>query len=118
MGKPDKLLAWVGTTQSDMRAQPPAAQRYMGFQLRKVQKGMEPDNWKPMPSIGNGVREIRFKDEAGIYRTVYVLTGEPPVVFVLAVFTKKTQKTPQTVKDLAKRRYKSVMARREKGELP
>jgi len=90
----------------------------MGFQLRRVQKGLAPDNWKPMSSIGQGVCEIRFKDDVGIYRTVYVLLGEPPVVYVLAVFTKKTQKTPQTVKDLAKHRYKSVMARRKKGELP
>ena len=31
-----------------------------GYQLDKVQRGEQPDDWKPMPSIGKGVEEIGF----------------------------------------------------------
>ncbi|MFC7751746.1 type II toxin-antitoxin system RelE/ParE family toxin [Tsukamurella soli] len=116
MSDPDTPISWVGATLSDMREQPPSAQRMMGFQLRRVQRGLEPQNWRPMPSIGKGVREIRVKDSDGIYRTVYVVVGDPSAVYVLAVFAKKTEKTPQSVKDLAAKRYKAVIEKSRKGE--
>jgi predicted XRE-type DNA-binding protein len=37
------------------------------YQLERVQRGLEPDDWKPMNSIGLGVREIRVRDRSGAY---------------------------------------------------
>ena len=81
----------------DLRAFPAEARREAGHQLDWVQRGLEPDDWKPMPSIGVGVR-----DEAGAFRVVYT-ANRPEAVYVLHAF----QKTPQTAKrtlDLAKAR--------------
>jgi phage-related protein len=52
-----------------------------------------PDDWKPMPSIGAGVREIRVRDASGAFRTIYLATGIE-AVYVLHCFQKKTRKTP------------------------
>jgi phage-related protein len=37
------------------------AQRKAGYQLRLVQQGKEPDDFKPMPSVGSGAYEIRIQ---------------------------------------------------------
>jgi predicted XRE-type DNA-binding protein len=33
-----------------------------GVELRAVQNGLDPDDWKPMKAVGSGVREIRIRD--------------------------------------------------------
>jgi hypothetical protein len=43
------------------QAFPPAATNDAGYQLEQVQRGEEPTDWKPMPSIGPGVNEIRLR---------------------------------------------------------
>lgn len=93
---PDKPLAWLGTARRDIRAFPADARRRCGFQLRKVQQGLEPDDWKPMTSVGPGVREIRIRTELA-HRVFYVATFEE-AVYVLHGFEKRTRKT--TTQDL------------------
>ena len=61
-----------------------------GFQLDKVQRGEEPDDSKPMPSIGAGVKEIRIWDETGTFRVIY-LARLADAVYVLHCFQKKAQ---------------------------
>lgn len=58
---------------------------------------------RPMPIIGRGVHELRFRDSEGIYRVVYWLAGAG-VIWLLHAFQKKTQKTPQSAIDIAKER--------------
>lgn len=66
-----------------------------------------PDNYKPMPAVGAGTYEIRVKDDDGIARLMYVAKfGDR--VNVLHVFTKKSQKTPKSDIDLAKKRYREA----------
>jgi phage-related protein len=86
---------------------PGPARRKVGHQLELVQWGVEPDDWKPMPTVGAGVSEIRIRDEHGIYRVMYV-TKFRDAVWVLHCFQKKTQKTSQSDLDLAIRRYKQL----------
>lgn len=74
--------------------------------MHRVQEGLEPSDWKPMSSVGSSVREIRVQ-VGGQYRIIYLATL-PNAVYVLHVFTKKTQKTPQKDIALAKTRYKEV----------
>ena len=51
---------------------------------------MEPSDFKPMPSIGRGVQEIRLWDETGTYRVIYT-ARLANVVYVLHAFQKKTE---------------------------
>ena len=38
------------------------ARRAAGYQLRKVQRGDDPDDWKPFDDVGAGTNETRIKD--------------------------------------------------------
>ena len=76
----------------DLRAFPLTARREAGHQLDQVQKGREPDDWKPMSAVGRGVKEIRIRDEAGAFRVLY-LAKFADAVYVLHCFQKKTEKT-------------------------
>jgi phage-related protein len=78
--------------------------REAGHQLMPVQKGVDPDNCKPMPSIGSGVREIKIQYESA-FRIVYIAKFEDDV-YVLHAFQKKTQKTTKKDLDLSKSRLK------------
>jgi phage-related protein len=86
---------------------PETARREAGFQLRLVQKGLDPDDWKPMTSIGPGVREIRIRDEHGIFRVIFV-TRFADAIYVLHCFQKKTQKTSGTDMEVARHRYREL----------
>lgn len=110
-----KPVHFVGTSREDLRELPDSAQETAGFQLFKVQQGKEPDDWKPMPSIGAGVQEIRVRDERGAYRVFYVAKFEE-AVYVLHVFQKRSQKTSQPDLDLGKSRYADLLKwRREES---
>ena len=69
--------------------------------------GHEPASWKPMTTVGAGVREIRLRDDEGIYRVMYVAKFAERI-FVLHCFQKKTQKTSKADIELATRRYKEL----------
>ena len=84
-------LILLGTSRRALRAFPDLPRRLAGFQLRRVQQGVDPADWKPMPSVGPGVREIRIHVD-GAHRVFYVATrGE--AIYVLHAFEKKTRKT-------------------------
>lgn len=64
-------LLWLGSSRADIKAFPVAARRQAGFQLQRVQQGLEPSDWKPVRSVGAGVREIRIRVGTA-YRVFYV----------------------------------------------
>lgn len=97
-----------GSSLDDLRAFAPAARREAGHQIDQVQNGQEPDDWKPMPVVGQGVKEIRIRDAAGAFRVVYVAKFTD-AVFVLHCFQKKTQKTSKADLDLAAKRYRDLL---------
>ena len=103
-----KALEFCGTALADLRAFPASVRREAGFQLDQVQHGNEPDDWKPMPSIGVGAREVRIRDATGAFRVIY-LAKLTDAVYVLHCFQKKTQKTSKQDLDLAKHRYRELM---------
>lgn len=101
-----KALLFVGSSLGELRAFPVDARREAGHQLDQVQRGRDPDDWKPMKSVGKGVREIRLHVE-GEHRVLYVATlGD--AVYVLHAFEKKTQKTPQRDIELARKRFRQL----------
>jgi phage-related protein len=73
----------------DLRAFPLTARREAGHQLEQEQNGREPDDWKPMNTVGPGAKEIRIRDEAGAFRVLYVAKFAD-AVYVLHCFQKKT----------------------------
>ena len=98
-----KDTVFLGTSLDDLRAFPKSVQRKVGYQIYRVEAGLNPDDWKPMPSIGAGVREIRIRDEGNAYRSIYI-TSIDQTVYVLHVFQKKTQRTAKKDIALAKAR--------------
>ncbi|MDI6026854.1 type II toxin-antitoxin system RelE/ParE family toxin [Corticibacterium sp. UT-5YL-CI-8] len=97
----------MGDSLVQLRRFPASAQKEAGVQLHKVQLGLEPSDWKPMASIGTGVREIRIRDEIGAFRMIYV-ANVGDAVYVLHAFQKKTQKTAKRDIDLAVLRRKQI----------
>ena len=103
-----KPIEFRGSALGDLRAFPQAARREAGFQLDRIQCGLEPENWKPMSGIGAGVREIRIADDGGAFRVIYVAKFAA-AVYVLHCFQKKTQRTRVSDIDLATRRYRELV---------
>ena len=103
---PDKPLIWLGNSRGDLRAFPALPRRLTGFQLRRVQQGLDPDDWKPMPTVGSGVREIRIQ-VAGARRVFYV-TSRPEAIYVLHAFEKKTQKTSACDLQIGRDRFRAL----------
>ena len=103
-----KVVKFRGSSLRDLRAFPDQARREAGLQIDQVQRGLEPDDWKPMPTVGQGVQEIRIWDEAGTFRVIYVAKFES-AVYVLHCFQKKTQQTRQADLDLAEKRYRELI---------
>lgn len=108
MARQPKPVQFRGTSLDDLRRFPVAARRMAGFQLDRVQHGEDPDDWKPMNSIGSGVREIRVRDADGAFRIIYVAKlGD--AIYVLHCFQKKSQRTGKEDIALATRRYKQLV---------
>ena len=103
-----KPVEFLGDSLDQLRGFPLAVRRDAGFQLDKVEHGMEPDDWKPMTAIGSGVKEIRIRDMSGAFRVIYLAKLED-AVYILHCFQKKTQETSQQDIDIAKRRFKDLM---------
>ena len=111
-----KPVYFVGSSREDMRELPEDARETAGHQLFKVQQGKEPDDWKPMSSVGAGVQEIRVWEGSGTYRVLYVAKFEE-AVYVLHVFEKRSQKTSKGDIQLAKGRYADLSKWRKEQNL-
>ncbi len=101
-----KALKFVGSSLDDLRDFPHEAKRAAGFELRAVQNGLDPSDWKPMQSIGTGVREIRIH-VLGEWRVIYV-ASLADAVYVLHAFQKKSRKTSKNDIELARKRFKEI----------
>ncbi|MBK7003614.1 MAG: type II toxin-antitoxin system RelE/ParE family toxin [Rhodoferax sp.] len=103
-----KPIEFRGNSLDDLRTFPLATRREVGHQLDQVQNGQEPDNWKPMSTVGQGVKEIRIRDAAGAFRVIYVAKFAD-AIYVLHCFQKKTEKTSKADLDLASKRYRDLL---------
>jgi phage-related protein len=102
-----RRVEFVGDSLAALRRFPESARKEAGVQLHKVQLGYDPSDWKPMVTVGPGVREIRIRDEMGAFRVLYVASiGN--AVYVLHAFQKKTQQTAKRDIDLATSRLRQI----------
>jgi phage-related protein len=107
-----KPVVWLGDSRQRLREFPDDAMRVAGFELWRVQAGREPADWRPMPSVGLGVNEIRVRVGAA-FRVLYVAKFAE-AVYVLHAFQKKSQKTAQPDLELAQRRFRALIEERRK----
>jgi phage-related protein len=105
-----KIARFLGNSRDVISEFPAEVRRKVGFQIERVQRGLHPDDWKPMPSVGSGVREIRVRDHAGAYRVIYVASFQS-AVYILHAFQKKTQTTPKHDLDLAAAGFREIVGR-------
>ena len=107
-------MLWLGTARDDLRGFPADARQVAGFQLWRVQRGLEPNDWKPMPVVSLGVREIRVRTDLE-HRVIY-LAKFNEAVYVLHAFQKRSQRTPKPDLDLARQRLRELLKqRRQRG---
>jgi phage-related protein len=103
-----KPITFLGDSLKCLREFPDDARQDAGRQLDRVQRGMQPSDFKPMPSIGKGVEEIRIWDESGTFRVIYT-ARLADAVYVLHAFQKKTQGTSKRDIEMAKARFTQLM---------
>ena len=100
-------MTFHGDSLDRLRDFPEDPRREAGHELYQVQRGQDPSDWRPMSTIGAGVREIRIRDTAGAYRVIYVATFAD-AIHVLHAFEKKTQKTARRDLDCAAARLRQL----------
>lgn len=102
-----KDVVFLGSSLKDLKAFPIDARRAAGYELDRLQQGEEVSDWKPMKTVGDGVCEIRIREDSGAFRVFYVV-NRPDALYVLHAFRKTTQKTEGRDIDLARSRYKEM----------
>jgi phage-related protein len=105
-----KPVSFLGDSLDVIRSFADGPRRDVGYQIDRVQRGLDPDDWKPMKTVGPGVREVRVRNVTGAFRVIYIATL-PDAVFVLHAFQKKTQATSRRDLEIAVTRFKDLMRR-------
>ena len=105
-----KPIVWIGSTLRDLRAFPKTARSRAGYQLRRVQEGLTPTDWRQMSGLGPGVHEIRIHTGQE-HRVVYVAKFKE-AIYVLHAFEKKVQRTARRDLEIVRKRYSEVVHRR------
>jgi phage-related protein len=103
-------VAWEGDSKEVLQAFPQEVKQNFGFELWQLQQGGRPADYRPLPSIGTGVFELRDQDARAWYRVVY-LSQTNNVIYVLHCFEKKSRDMPRRDFEKAKQRLKAVRAR-------
>jgi phage-related protein len=103
-------VAWEGDSRAVLQSFPEDVRQNFGFELWQLQQGERPSNYRPLPSIGTGVFELRDRDERAWYRVVY-LSRIDDVIYVLHCFEKKSREMPRKDFEKAKQRLKAVRSR-------
>ena len=102
----DKLLVWL---EGEVRT-PPFSQEARieaGFLLRQLQLGEKfglPHS-RPLPSIGRRCNELRIDDADATWRIIYRIDQD--AIVIVDAFSKKPQKTPNSVIDTCKKRLRA-----------
>ena len=105
-----RRLIWLGDSREAIRAFPDDVRKIAGFQLWRVQCGLEPNDWRPMGGVGPGVQEIRIHTRAE-HRVLYI-AKLAQAVYVLHAFAKRTRRTAKGDIDLARQRLRLLITQR------
>lgn len=105
-----KPVVWFGDSRLRLREFPESARRLAGHELALVQAGREPSSWRPMPTVGLGVNELRVRTDDA-FRVLYVAKFAE-ALYVLHAFQKKSRKTAKREIELGRRRYRAMIEER------
>jgi|HubBroStandDraft_4_1064222.scaffolds.fasta_scaffold01363_11 phage-related protein len=111
----DAIIAWEGDSKEVISSFPDAVRSNLGFDLRLLQEGQQPTDYRPMSSVGPGVFELRDQDERAWYRVIY-LSRVHGVIHVLHCFEKRSRETPMREINTARQRLKAVRTRMIEGK--
>lgn len=103
-------IAWEGDSREILQLFPDGVRQNFGFEPWQLQQGERPSDYRPLPSIGTGVFELRDQDERAWYRVV-CLSRIKDVIYVLHCFEKKSREMPRRDFETARRRLKALKAR-------
>lgn len=106
-----KPVRFLGDSLERLRECPEGVRHDAGYQIWRVQLGESAEDYRPMPTIGPGVEEIRVRDVTGAYRVVYT-ARLVDAVYVLHVFQKKSRATSRIDVEIAARRFKVLVRTR------
>ena len=101
-----QTIIFMGDSRERIRDFPDTARYAMGKELLRVQQGLDPLNWKPMKTVGPGVREVRVHD--GSHFRAFYVTNIGNALYVLHAFQKKTPQTSQKDIALGRARFKQI----------
>lgn len=102
-----KPVEWMGDSLERVRSFSKTVRQQVGYELELVQHGLEPSDWKPMPTVGSGVCEVRIHGD-GEHRVIYVARFRH-AIYVLHAFRKKTRKTSKGDIGAARIRFQAVL---------
>ena len=109
----------MGRAKEELGEFPRESLRLAGYNLGLVQQGEDPEDWKPLETVGPGVREIRIRVHDGgatQFRVVYIARFAE-AVYVLHAFQKRTEATPRRNLDIARARYSQLLRDRERESI-
>ena len=106
-----KAIVFLGDSRERLRDCPKEVRHEVGVELRLIQNGENPRNWKPMSGVGSGAIEICVK--AGKEYRVFTVAKFEEAIYVLHVFVKKSRQTPPGHIDIAKKRFKQLKEERK-----
>lgn len=107
--RPPVQIAWEGDSKEVLSSFPDDVKATLGFSLRQIQNGRRPAcDARAMPSVGDGVWELKESDQRSWYRVIH-LSVINNVVHVLHCFEKDSRKTDR--RDIARTRLKEVRRR-------
>jgi len=113
-----EVIFWPESLTEEIKQDWPLEMRKEGgFQLGRIQQGLEPNNYRPMPGIGAGVKEIKLQDDSkNQYRLIYVAKFEE-AIYVFHIITKKTSEaTTKHDLNLARKRLSEINQHRSKSK--
>lgn len=94
----------------EFRELPKPVRKAFGELLRILQEGIAPGMpaSRPMPTVAQGVDELRIKDVSGQYRA-FCFKKATAGILVLRAFHKKTRETPPSEIRLAQKRLQELL---------
>lgn len=107
-----KPIIWLGNSNKAAKSFPKSAKFEIGYNLERLQYGLDPADWKPISSVGHGVREIRVHLDCE-YRVIY-LVKYPEAIYILSAFIKKSRTATRNLK-IAKQRYAELNIKRKQS---
>jgi len=103
------VVVWEGNSRAVVRGFPKAVRSKFGSDVFNLQRGERPLSFRPMPSVGSGVMELKQRDAAGWYRIIY-LSRVNDTLYMLHAFKKQSTKTSKNDLEVAKSRLRDVLA--------